>query len=291
MDYGKLFSKAWDTLWKNAFLILLGVLAVLGKGNAGSGGQGRYLFQGDDIPWENMQPSDFGYPFMNWDISEIAVGGVFLLVVIGLVLIGLVFWALGLIARGGLISAVDDLENGEPTSFVTAFQAGWDKIWKLLGIGLIPAIPGLILFVIVISVLVFSGVSFDQGMEMGWSGMRIVAPIIFLVCLFVPIMLIISALQTFANRSCMLENTGVIASYRRGLEVLSDNLGPAVILYIIQLVINITLGIIFLIPSILAAVCCLLWPLLILIQAAFMAFYSILWTLAWREWVGLSPEG
>jgi hypothetical protein len=73
------------------------------------------------------------------------------------------------------------------------------------------------------------------------------------------------------------------------LEVLGDNLGPAVILFIIQVVINITLGIVFLIPSFLAAVCCLLWPIVILIQAGFTAFYSTLWTLAWREWVGEAP--
>jgi hypothetical protein len=290
MDYGKLFTRAWDTLWKNAFLILLGALAVFGRGNTGGGGQSQFLFQRGEIPWEDMQPSDFGMPFLNGDIPEFALGGMFLLVVIGLVLLGLVFWALGLVARGGLISAVDDLERGEPTSFGTAFQAGWGKIWNLLGIGLVPAIPGLILFVITISILIFSGVSFDPGMEMSWDGARVFAPVVFLVCLFVPIMLIVSALQTFANRSCMLEGTGVFGSYRRGLEVLGDNLGSAVILYLIQVVLSITLGILFLIPSILAAVCCLLWPLWILIQAAFMAFYSILWTLAWREWVGYPQE-
>ena len=285
MDYGKLFTRAWDTLWKNAFLILLGVLVVLGGSNFGGASQSRYLFDSGDFPWQEMQSSDFGGVLSNGDFSAFAIGGVVLLGV-ALVLFGLVFWALGLIARGGMISAVDDLESGKPTSFVPAFQAGWHKGWKLLGIGLVPAIPGLILVVIVVSSLVFSGIGFNAGGDLGWSGMRTFAPLLFLICLFVPIMMLVSALQTFANRACILEDTGVIGSYRRGVEVLGENLGPAVVLFILQVAINIVLGIIFLLPSLLAALCCLLWPLLILIQAAFAAFYSILWTLAWREWVG-----
>lgn len=282
MDYGKLFTRAWDLLWKNAFLILLGVLAVLGGSGSGGASQSRFAFQGDEFPWDDLGNFDPGSMFHNWDASVLAIGGIFVLVG-ALVLFGLVFWALGLIARGGLVSGVDDLESDRPTNFITAFQAGWGKGWKLLGIGLVPAIPGLILLIIVISSLAFTGMNYGSG------GMRAFAPVIFVICLFVPIMLVVSVLSTFATRACMLEDTGVIASYRRGLEVLGDNLGPALILFGLQVVINIVLGIIFLIPSILAALCCLLWPLLILIQAAFVTFYSILWTLAWREWAGY-PE-
>ena len=286
MDFGNLFTRAWDTLWKNSFLILLGVLAVLGSGNSGGAGQSRYAFQADDMPWSGTGFFDYGNDLLNGGFQNIAIGGVLLMVIIALILFGLVLWVLGLIAKGGLISAVDDLERGNPTGFVAGFQAGWEKGWKLLGIGLVPAIPGLILFVILVSVLVFSGVRFGAGVDVGMNEVRAFAPLIFVTCLFVPIMLIVSALKTFANRACMLEGTGVIASYRRGLQVLGDNLGPAVILYLLQVVINIAIGIIFLLPAILAAICCFLWPLLILVQAAFVTFYSILWTLAWREWVG-----
>ncbi len=282
MDYGKLFTRAWDILWKNAFLILLGALAVLGGSGSGGASQSRYAFQGGDFPWDDLGNFDPGRMFHNWDTSVFAIGGILLLVG-ALVLFGLVLWALGLIARGGLVSGVDDLESDRPTNFITAFQAGWGKGWKLLGIGLVPAIPALILLVIVISSMAFT------GMKYGSSGIAAFAPVLFVICLFVPIMLVVSVLSTFATRACMLEDTGVIASYRRGMEVLGDNLGPALILFALQVVINIVLGIIFLIPSILAALCCLLWPLLILIQAAFVTFYSILWTLAWREWIGY-PE-
>jgi hypothetical protein len=287
MDFGNLISRAWDTLWKNAFLILLGALAVLGNAFSSSTFQGRYVFQGGEFPWQELRRFDFIRPFSHGDFSAWAMGGI-LILVIALVLFCLVFWAMELIARGGMISAVDDLERGKPTSIVTALKAAWEKGWRLLGIGLIPAIPGLILLIIVVSNLKFSGFRFYSGVDMGWNGLQAFAPLLFLTCLFVPIMLLFSALQAFANRACMMEDTGVIESYRRGLEVLGENLGPAVILFILQVVIVIVVVTLFVIPAILAAMCCLLWPLLILFQGAFAAFFSILWTLAWRGWVGVA---
>jgi uncharacterized membrane protein len=84
----------------------------------------------------------------------------------------------------------------------------------------------------------------------------------------------------------MLEGTGVLSSYQRGIEVVGGNLGPVVLLFLLQIGISIVVGVMMIIPGILSAVCCLLWPLLILVQAAFVSYYSTLWTLAWREWVG-----
>ena len=40
-------------------------------------------------------------------------------------------------------------------------------------------------------------------------------------------------------------------------------------------------------PSIVIALCCLLWPLFLLIQGATAAYFSTLWTLTWREWTAV----
>lgn len=285
MDFGKLFGRAWEMLWQNLFLILMGVVVVLGGSGSGFASQSRFAFQGGNFPGRDFQSLELEQLFQSWDIPSFAVAGIFLFTA-AILLFGLVFWALGLITRGGMITAVDDLDGGRETNFVTGFQAGWEKGWKLLGIGLVPAIPGFILMIIVITTLVFSGSELFAGEGFGSMGIPGFAPLLFTICIFVPIMMFVSALQTFANRACMLEDKGVIASYRRGLEVLGDNLGPVLILFLLQVVINIALGIIFVIPGILAAMCCFLWPLLLFVQAAFVAFYSILWTLAWRDWTG-----
>lgn len=286
MDFGKLLSRAWEMLWKNAFLILLGAVAALGGAGNGGTGTSRFAFQGNDLRWGEMPRFDFSGPIQGWDLPGLAVGGIALFVLAAL-LVGLLFWAVGTIARGALVSAVDNLEAGRPADFMTAFRAGWEKGWQLLGIGLIPAIPAFVLLAFTIGTVALSG-----GLEwLGQShlvqdGFSAFAPLLVLACLLVPVGIILSLLQTFANRACMLEGTGVMASYQRGIEVLGANLGSAVLLFLLQIALGIGVGILMFIPSILSALCCLLWPLLILIQGTVTAYFSSLWTLAWREWVG-----
>ncbi len=289
MDYGNLFSKAWDIIWKNKFLILLGVLVAL-SGAGGSGGNpSQFTFSGNDLDWQNFPRFDYEYgsPFQNLDLPFIAVGGIVLLVAF-LFLIGLVLWTLGTISRGGLISAVNEIELGNPTNFTEAFRAGWQKGWRLIGIGLVPAVPGFVLFLIgVATLMLFGGLEVLSRGDISPAGLWVFMPVAVLACILVPVMLILSLLRVFANRACMLEDQDVISSYRRGFEVLGDNLGPAALLFLMQIAISFGIGIMMLVPGILIALCCFLWPVLLLVEGGFTAFYSTLWTLAWRDWTGL----
>ena len=56
----------------------------------------------------------------------------------------------------------------------------------------------------------------------------------------------------------MLEDLGVVASYRRGFEVLAGNLGTALILFLIQVAVSIGLFIVMIVPGFLMVLCCLL---------------------------------
>lgn len=89
----------------------------------------------------------------------------------------------------------------------------------------------------------------------------------------------------------MLENLGVLAAYRRGWTVLINNLGPAIILFLIQFALTIALGIGLLGPGIVMALCFLLWPVLLLISGTVAAYFSTLWTLAWRAWTVENTSG
>jgi len=284
MDYGKLFTRAWDIIWKYKFLILLGVLVALG-GSSGSGGNPlNFAFQDGDFNWDEMPQMDYGAPFRTHDLSVLVVVGIVTVVVV-LVGVGLIFWVAGTMARGGLISAVNDIEEGNATDFTTAFRAAWKNGWRLLGIDLVPAIPALALVVGgLITFLSFGG--FNELMDGVWPyvGMGPFLPVVLLFCLLLPIILFLSLLRFFANRACMLEDLGVIAAYQRGFGILTENLGQALILYLIQFGLSIGLFLVMFVPGILMVICCLLWPLLLLVQAAFISYVSTLWTLAWREW-------
>jgi len=285
MDYGKIFGRAWDIIWEHKFLILLGVLVALSAGGSGSGNQAQYAFNNNDLQWGDLPSFEYGTPFRNLDLPLIGIGLIVLLVGL-LFLLGLVFWAAGTISRGGLINAVNEIDEGNPTSFSEAFRAGWEKGWRLIGIGLVPSIPIMVLVIISVGMFVgYGGIELLTEGNFPLVGVGRGLPVILLACLLVPTALILGLLRNFANRACMLEDLGVIGSYRRGFEVLGDNFGPALLLFLIQVALSIGIWVMMLIPGILIALCCLLWPLLILINGAFSAYYSTLWTLAWREWV------
>jgi hypothetical protein len=278
MDFGKILNRSVNIVWQNKFLIVLGFLASLGSGtfNGGGGGGG------------NGEPGQL--PEFGEEIAALAVGLIVLLVCV-VIIVGIVLWVISTIARGGLIASVDTIESGEKSSLRQAWSAGWQKASTLLGIGILPAIPGLILFVVgLVGLGAYGGIFALFGEEfaqVGTAGLGITIAI--LACIIVPVVLVLSILRNFAERACMLENLGVIDAYRRGTSVLMANLGEAIILFLLQIVIFIILGFLLFLPGLVLVLCCFLWPLLLAVQGAISAILSALWTMAWRTWTGEPP--
>lgn len=306
MDYGSLIGRAWDILWNNKWLVLLGILVALGGGGPGGGGSG-YNFGGNFSG--DFDTAQYGEGFEGMpDLSEeelqqfldefLPVAGIGLAILIPILcialIIGIVLWAIGNIARGGLIAGVNQIETEGVSQFGEAWRAGWEKGWRLIGIGLIPAIPGLVLLLVglALGVAIFGVIAATEDTAAPVAaGVGMIITFVAIGCLVALVSLALSVLRTFADRACMLEDTGVFESYRRGWEVLRDNFGPALILFLIQVGISIGLGILMLVPSIIMTLCCLLWPLLWVINGTIVTFFSTLWTLAWREWVGGGISG
>lgn len=283
MDYRRIIERSVNIVWQNKFLILLGILAALGSGGGGAGGGGGGGNGGGSGSGAPGQLPDFSDEF-----AALAVGVIIALICLAL-LVGLLLWAISTIARGGLIAGVDAIESGEKSSFSQAWRAGWARVWTLLGIGLLPGIPGLILFVVGLGAFAgYGGLSAIFGETFaapaGFAGLG--GLIALLVCVIVPIALVLTILRSFAERAAMLENLGVIDAYRRGWNVLTANLGEALLLFLLQIAIFLILGIFLFVPGVIAVLCCLLWPLLFVVQGAISAVISSAWTLAWREWTG-----
>jgi len=286
MDYSSLLSRAWNIVWEHKFLILLGVLVTLSGIGGGSG-----VSSGADFEWGY---GDFPFTpppeMLDWEITALpALTVVAVILFVGLALvIGIALWVVSTIARGGLIAGASAVDAGTPSSFAQAWSAGWQKGWRLLGIGVLPALPGLILLVAGLGLAgVFAGLYSllgDSAVLPPNAGL--VAILAVLACILVPIALVLSLLRTFANRACVLEDLGVFESYRRGVSVLLENVGPALILFLLQVAISIGLGIALFLPNIVMALCCVLWPVLLLVQGTMAAYFSTVWTLAWREWTG-----
>ena len=282
MDYGALLRRAWTIVWEHKYLMVLGILAAF----SGSGiATPNVNYRTSAEEWEDALDILPGSgQFEPW--TGVASVAIIALICIAFV-IGLLLWAASIIARGGLIAGVDMIERGQDSTLGSAWRAGWQRGGTLIGIGLAPLIPALVLAAIslVAGGMIYAmrtTVQSDMAVRTVGGGLGIV--IIAAVCVIVPIILILALLSTFANRACMFEGTGVWASYRRGWAVLRDNLGPALIIFLLQVAISIGLSIGLFIPGLIFALCCLLWPLLLLIHSAITAYFSSLWTLAWREW-------
>ena len=290
MDYGNLLKRAWTIMWTHKYLIALGVLATLGNGGFSSSGSQYNVSEEDfqSLPDFLPQP-DLSRLSSSIGAAELAI----IAVIIGVLLVVfLVIWALSQIAHGALIAGVDMIETGRDSSLGIAWQAGWRRGWTLIGIGLVPLIPTLFVAGAVLAggvLFLGLGAAFGRGFDPSLAGGGAIAIVLALLCIILPVLLVVGFLCNLAYRACMLEETGVWASYRRGWQVLRDNLGEVVLIAVLALVIGVGLFIVLLFPTVIMALCCVLWPLLLLIQGAIAAYFSTVWTLAWREWTGAQP--
>lgn len=276
MDYGKLLRRALNIVIEHKYLILLGALAALG-GGVGNGNNFTYRTNaGQDNSTGMHFPAGIGIPLIAF-------------LIIGLLTIFLLVWVIAAVARGGLVAGVNGIESGATTNFSTAWNSAWSKVLTLAGIALVPLLPLLVLAVGLLMTGMFFGlaVMVRQGVVTPVStGFWAVA--LLLSCLALPFFLGLSLLRTFAERACMLENLGVWAAYQRSWAVIMNNLGPVLLLFFVQIGLGIGLAIVLFVPSVMMTLLCIFWPVLWLIQGAIAAFFSTLWTLAWREWTGLS---
>jgi hypothetical protein len=283
MDYGKLLNRAWELVWQHKFLIILGVLVALSSGlgtGTSSGTNIRFEADSQDLGFGSVPPvafSDAAVPF--W-LALFLVG-------VGL-MVAFVLWVISTLARGGLIAGAAAADSGQSTSFSQAWNAGWKRGWTLLGVGIVPAIPGFVL-------LILGGLGFGAYVSnaSGGSGIPAVRNVtlilVILACLAIPAILVLEILRVFANRACMLEGLGVVDAYRRGIKILVDNLGSALVLFLLQIAVMVVIIILLIVPGTILALCCLFWPVLLLFQGAVTAYFSTMWTLAWQEWTDTAP--
>ena len=296
MDFGEILRRAWDIVWNNKWLVIFGILIGLG-GSTPSANTPDFNYQLDQNDFNDNGGFDFEpgeNPFDDPEFREFfdetmpyagLAGGLLIVVILVALVIGLALWFIQQIAQGGLINGVNTIDGVGTSSFGDAWRAAWQKKWQLVGVGLIPAIPGLVLAVvgIIVAVLFIGIADFSTGTFP--QEMFSAAPVVTLIvvaCVVGLISLVLSILYTFAVRAVMIEDEKVFDAYRRGWQVLSANFGPALLLFIVQVVLGIITAVLLFIP----ALCCLVWPFLWVINGSIATYFSSVWTLAWREWTG-----
>ena len=306
MNYGRVLTRAWEITWRWKVLWILGFLAALGSGGGGGGGTSY-----------TTSSNDWGY--WGYDFYEPYIPPGLVAAIIGLaclaIIIGIAIWVVSVIARGGLIAGVQQVEDEGQTSFGLAWRAGARRFWTLFGIGILAALPMIILAIaaIVVLVLMFvgSGFAFTSSDAAGVTG--IVTSILcggVFCCGMVILAIILQQIRIYAERAAIVEDLGWIEAFSRGWNVLKANLGPTIVFWLIffalgiaffiaiavvlaatafpfiALVTNIDPG-----PWLLAPICCggLVFVIVAaLINAIVQTFTSATWTLAYRDMIGLA---
>jgi len=312
MDYGKVLGRAWEITWRWKVLWILGFLASLGSGGGGGGGSNATV-SGQDF---NIEQWTGG----GWPVGEFlpAVGGIIgiiIAIICVLFIIAIALWVVSVIARGGLIAGVQQVEDEGSTTFRTAWVAGRKKFWTLFGLGILAAIPMII--------LIFAGtILLGLGIAVGVGAMDIsetagIASIVmisilcggFLCCGMIILGIVLEQIRVYGERAAILDDLGWIEAFKRGWQVLKENLGATIIFWFIFLAIGIVIFVIsFAIIAALAAPFLLLllpsvdpgtWLIVpvcfaglvtliavVFVKSVVTTFTSATWTLAYLEMTG-----
>ncbi len=218
-------------------------------------------------------------------------------------LLALIAGVFGLLLLAGSLSVIG--VGGEPGALPLreALRTGWQRAWRLIIILSIPPIPatvGAILSVAGVGILLYAaGLSGDPAGALALlresRGLHVA-----LAALNAPLVVVSLALawvQIMADRACVLEDRRALDSFRRGWQVMRPHLASAAGLLLLQLGVGVAVGVLLRLPGMavpagaLAPLACLLRPLAWLVKGGLVAFFSALWTLAWRDWAGRAGDG
>jgi hypothetical protein len=257
MDLGTTISRAFNIVLKHRVLWVLGFLAALA---GGSGGGSSFNF--------NLPPGSFGSPggatggefgpevgrFFETlaNNSGVIIAGALGLFCV-LFVISIALWVISIIANGGLIGGVDQIERDGSTTFGQAWAMGARKFWPLLGLNILLALPIIILLIVgfvLVGGSLFAIVGAAMAQDSSDAAAATAATAGFgalciggvLACVGFIYSLLASALQTFGERAIVLDGTGVMDSLRKGWEVFRSNLGNIILLALVMLVISIVVG-------------------------------------------------
>ncbi len=301
IDYGSTLSRAWQITWRHKVLWIFGILAGCSQsnssGNSGSGNNSNF----------NVGPNgDVQLPpeierFFSRDPQQ------YLPLIIGVVcvllLVGLIFFILGLLGEGGLIQGVATADSTGSVTFGEAWAAGVSKIVPLFLLRLVIAVP-----IIVVVFLI-------AGLAVITAGFALIC-IVPLICLLVPAAIVVSIWQHFAKYYIVLQGSGVIDSLRQSWAFLRQNWAQVLVLGLITIVISFVIGIVLALPMILAVlpalfvlignaaqnvqpditaflpslICGLVYlPVLLVLQGILETWTTSAWTLAFRQLTGAQP--
>lgn len=254
MEYGQIIKKAWAITWRYRFLWVLGLFA----GISGPGGGGGGSFNGGQSFGSGSSGSSGGSgssPFSGSDLRQLEstllhwmpaiVGGVLLLFMLGLLM-----WMLSLAARGGLVWAVNELEEGRRPTLGSAWKLGFSRFWSIFGVGLLLQLPMVLAaLILVAAIAVPIALAFARD---GRFAAAAVVPVCGALIIGLPVVLVLSfvlgIMYVIAVRRVVLDGIGAVQSAKDAWRTLRTRFKDTAIMWLINWGLNIAAGLVVAIP-------------------------------------------
>ncbi len=297
MDDGAILTRTWDITWRYKGLWILGLLASCGaagrsNSNGAANGSG-YNFSGSEDMVRLFEAPDESF------LIAIAVA-IFILVLF----IALFFLLLSVLGQSGLIAGFSRADDGYDVSVGEAFRLGMPYFWRLLRIRLLVWLAGLLVIIAILAVSIpFFIVT---------SGVGMIFILLCLCCLlpFLPLFLLVDAYVILTMVAAVEEDLGVIDSFRRSWQLLTEHFGPVLVMTLILILGTAILSFVLVLPflimfipvmigflaggdqstaagMIVSGICLLVsLPFIFLLNAVMTTFTTGGWTITYRRLIG-----
>ena len=253
MENMKILKRAWSIIWNYRTLWIFGFILALTVGGATTGRIGSnsgYSYNTDQNFQNNINlPSWAEQPFQSPQAFVEALGTAgdaaseaiashpeagrlisFLVVfLITMVFLGIGLKMLGYVSETAVIRMVAEFEDTtKKVSIREGFRYGWSLTsWRLFLIDLFTASLPSLVFISILGLLVWGGVSLgiNIGTSQGWvfSVVFLVGLVFLTVLLFSIYFIGVSLLRNFFVRSCALEQVGVRTAIQNGFDLVRAN--------------------------------------------------------------------
>jgi hypothetical protein len=204
INYQEILQSAWKIVWQNKYLWWFGLMASL------SGGCMFFSRIGGQQEKDWRQFMDF------WTIHrEFTI--IFLL---GSLLVGIIFWLVGIVGQGALIKAVQQTLTKHPTGFKEGLKAGKKYFGKIFLISLITFIFMLAAVLILVLPIIF----FSVGKSSVLGGVLVLVASIILI----PNIFVITFTRKFAYLYAVLADLSLNDSLENGYGLILKNIWPLI---------------------------------------------------------------
>lgn len=263
VEYSTLVNDSFRLLKNHRALWIAGILATLLQGGTNFNLNMNVGQRGGFPTGQAGNPPNFDEFFAGTPIPAIlanplpyVIGALIIVVLFGL--IRLIF---GTWAQAALISMANETDTIGSTSLGSGWRQARGRLLSLIGFQFLLALPVILLGIVLFATffplwltmmrsLLLPAPEMEAAMSQidpaQFSSLFCLIPL--LVCTFIPVTILISIIEIYGFRSCLLARTGALTSIGRGWRLFRQQMGNTVLTGVFALIAGSIVGLIVLLP-------------------------------------------